>query len=247
MSIDQYTSAATLPIPLGARPDLSLLAARFSERRRVVIENVLEPVFAESLRQRMLEWEQWALVTIAGGRHRNFDSAQMDLLAPGQWVELEELVGAQAREGMQYLYERYPLLDPDYRHLPADPVVRRARDMLAAPAFVELMHAVTGSERIAFADAQMTRYRRGHFLTLHDDHAEGKNRIAAYVLSLTRDWPADYGGQLQFIGVDGRVDEVLIPRFNTLAVFEVPVPHLVSAVAPFVKASRLSITGWLRW
>lgn len=92
----------------------------------------------------------------------------------------------------------------------------------------------------------MTRYRRGHFLTLHDDLAEGKHRLAAYVLGLTPDWQADYGGQLQFLDHDGNVEEASIPGFNVLSVFKVPSLHQVTPVAAHVPHARLSITGWLR-
>jgi len=50
------------------------------------------------------------------------------------------------------------------------------------------MRDLTGEPRIALADVQLTRLRPGHFLTEHDDHAEGKNRSFAYVLNLTPAW-----------------------------------------------------------
>ncbi|MCX7556347.1 2OG-Fe(II) oxygenase [Xanthomonadaceae bacterium JHOS43] len=99
---------------------------------------------------------------------------------------------------------------------------------------------------IAFAVGQVARYRRGHFLTLHDDFAEGKHRLAAYVPGLTLDWGADCGGQLQFLDRHGEVEDVFIPGFNVLSVFKVPSLHLVTTVAPHVSHPRLSITGWLR-
>jgi Rps23 Pro-64 3,4-dihydroxylase Tpa1-like proline 4-hydroxylase len=36
------------------------------------------------------------------------------------------------------------------------------------------MRELTGEERIAMADMQVTRYRAGHFLTEHDDHEKGR-------------------------------------------------------------------------
>ena len=80
---------------------------------------------------------------------------------------------------------------------------------------------------------------------MHDDGgAEGAGRVTAYVLNMTPDWPADFGGQLQFADRLGRAEEVITPRINTLSLFAVPTPHLVSAVAPFVSGSRYAITGW---
>ena len=93
---------------------------------------------------------------------------------------------------------------------------------------------------------EATLYRPGHFLSWHDDsgHPEQHRRVA-YVLYLTRGWRADWGGQLQFIDAQGDVEEVWMPRFNSLALFLVPMPHLVTYVAPFATQPRFAITGWL--
>ena len=43
---------------------------------------------------------------------------------------------------------------------------------------------------------------------------------------------------------DGAVCETFTPSFNTLTVFRVPAPHVVSYVSPWVTGERLSVTGW---
>lgn len=242
-----YDPAAGTGALLAPRQDVDALAATFAQRRRVIVPDLLERGFADALHACLRDWREWALVTRVAGVHRNFDAAQMDMIDPAKRAELDALISVEARAGFQYLYERYPLADPDYTGVPSDPRALAMQHLLGSDAFVALARRVTGFAQIRFADGQMTRYRRGHYLTQHDDHADGKQRLAAYVLSLSRDWSADHGGQLQFIAADGGVDEVVMPRFNTLALFEVPVPHLVTSVAPFVQASRLSITGWLRY
>lgn len=108
------------------------------------------------------------------------------------------------------------------------------------------LRGVTGDERIAYVDAQATRYRAGHFLAAHTDAAEGKHRLYAYVLNLTPAWNTDWGGLLQFHSNDAHIAEAYAPRWNALNLFRVPQPHAVSYVPPFVEANRLSITGWLR-
>ncbi|WP_426039530.1 2OG-Fe(II) oxygenase family protein [Brevundimonas sp. DC300-4] len=92
----------------------------------------------------------------------------------------------------------------------------------------------------------MTRFRKGHFLTEHDDTAEGKNRLYAYVLGLTPGWRIDWGGLLAFHDAEGNVGEAFTPRFNTLNLLKVPAPHSVTQVALSAGADRVSITGWLR-
>ncbi len=74
----------------------------------------------------------------------------------------------------------------------------------------------------------------------------GKQRRAAYVLSLTPEWRAEWGGVLEFLDADGHIAEGYVPCFNALNVFLVPQLHHVSCVAAFAAAPRLSLTGWLR-
>ena len=111
--------------------------------------------------------------------------------------------------------------------------------------FIAFVRAVTGMSAIAFADAQATLYRPGDFLTAHDDTAAGKNRLAAYVLSMTPAWRADMGGILEFLDANGHVGGGYVPTFNALNLFRVPQVHCVSQVSLF-GALRYSVTGWFR-
>src|SRR5690606_1917921 len=95
-----------------------------------------------------------------------------------------------------------------------------------------VVRALTGLHDIAFADSQATRFSPGHFLTSHDDDVEGKQRRAAYVLSMTPQWRTDWGGILQFIDAEGHVSAGIMPKFNALNVFKVPQTHSVSFVTP---------------
>jgi Rps23 Pro-64 3,4-dihydroxylase Tpa1-like proline 4-hydroxylase len=105
---------------------------------------------------------------------------------------------------------------------------------------------LTGVRSINYVDSQATRYKPGHFLTLHDDDVREKNRIAAYVLNLTPRWSPDWGVILQFIDRDGHIAEGYTPTFNALNVFRMPQLHSVSCVVPYAQVGRNSITGWLR-
>ena len=48
------------------------------------------------------------------------------------------------------------------------------REILAAP-------------EITFLDAQITRFKAGHFLNRHNDDVQGKNRVAAFVINLSKE------------------------------------------------------------
>ena len=126
------------------------------------------------------------------------------------------------------------------------PVLATLFRAINAPPFLDAMRAVLDAPDIRFADGQLTRYRAGHFLTTHDDGIEGKNRVAAFVLTLSEGWQDDWGGVLEFSTRDGHDLARFVPRGNTLSLFKVPQPHEVTPVAPQVNAHRISVTGWLR-
>ena len=237
-------AAAAAHAVIAARADVDELRSEFVRDGRTVAFDALGADVAERWLQRITQWSEWALVTRVQGQHRSFDAAGMAVLPVDKRTEFDELVARGAREGFQYLFERYPLYDLGRSGRLTDPVLSDIFSFLRSPELLAFVRSVTGDERIAFADGQITRYRRGHFLTLHDDRAEGMRRVAAYVLNLTPQWSADFGGQLQFVGSDGQIRTSISPCFNALTLFSVPQSHLVSAVAPFVTASRYAITGW---
>ena len=150
-----------------------------------------------------------------------------------------------AREAFQFVYDSYMLgkaraegWDPD---LPLHAVL----DFFNSPDYLGFVRYLTGDDTITALNAQATRYRPGQFLTPHDDKHSGEGRRYAYVLNLSPRWKADWGGQLQFLDAEGNVIESLLPRWNTLSMFKVPQPHLVSLVSPWAGENRLAITGWM--
>lgn len=231
---------------LADRSDLGMLREQFDRLGRVRVHSVLQADFARELDACLREWRQWNLVTRLSARHRAFELEAFESLPERVRGELTQAVHAEARQGFQYLYERYPLHEASARSAIESPPLRELDALLRSTRFVQLLRDITGRAEIDFVDSQLTRYRPGHFLTAHDDHADGQGRIAAYVLSLTPAWSVDYGGLLQFIGADGDVEQAWTPGFNTLSVFGVPRAHAVSAVAPFAPAVRHSVTGWAR-
>jgi len=191
---------------------------------------------------------RWTLVTRLAGRHLDLDAQAMAQMPKAQREEFDVRVRAGAAQGFQYLYETYPLYDKWHGGVLGEeaPVFAELFGVLNSAAFLDPMREVLDAPDISFADAQLTRYRAGHFLTTHDDGVAGKNRVAAFVLTLTEGWQKDWGGALAFQAIDGRVIDSFVPRGNTLSLFKVPQPHEVTPVAKTVSAHRVSITGWLR-
>lgn len=211
---------------------------------RIQIQGLLTDSSAASLADEV-RGAPFQTVTTNSQGHVDLPRAWIDSLTPEQRRTFGEAMQESATERFQYLYDTYPLWDlGEAGKLP--PYWRGVLKFLNGEAFLDFARAVTGEARIAFADAQVTRYRRGCFLTGHTDEGKGKNRYYAYVLNLSPRWRIEWGGLLMFHGDDGHVDQALLPKFNSLSLLKVPQPHSVSQVSLFAGDDRLAITGWLR-
>jgi Rps23 Pro-64 3,4-dihydroxylase Tpa1-like proline 4-hydroxylase len=226
--------------------DLPDLSARFARSGRLQIEAVLHPEAAAALHDCLAHAVPWNMAYLdAQGQPTTLTPEQRTALGPAECTRIRAEVARRARQGYQFLYHAYHMVsaykagrDP---HLP----LGRVLEFLNSPEFLGPLRTITGAEDVVRADAQATCYVPGDFLRWHTDHDEHMGRRVAYVLGLSHDWQADWGGLLQFLGPDGAVTETLMPRFNTLSIFRVPTPHCVSMVAPWATTPRLSITGWL--
>jgi SM-20-related protein len=224
--------------------DTAVLAPAFAARRRLHIPNILQANGVEAVTA-VLEGEaRWKATVAAGGDFFELplDGDRAEDASKQAWLDDVRVDGMATR--MQYVFDTRRLGSEHEADAPdaADAVL----EFLNGESFLSFARAVTGDDRIDFVDGQASRYRPGHVLTTHSDLSAGKNRLYAYVLNLTREWRADWGGTLVFHGPDGHVVEGWIPAFNALNLFEVPMSHAVTQVTAFAMRPRLSITGWMR-
>jgi SM-20-related protein len=147
-----------------------------------------------------------------------------------------------ASAGFAFIHQSYGLQD-EYKRDPGGPAAV-VTEFLQSRAFLDFGQAVTGQE-VTGVRVQASKYRRGDFLTLHDDSHSKNKRVAAFTLGFTRGWRPDWGGQLLFHDARGDVTRGFIPRFNVLTLFTVPRAHSVAPVAAYAAVPRYSLTGWL--
>ena len=147
-----------------------------------------------------------------------------------------------AAGGFAFIHQSYGLQD-EYKRDPAGPAAA-ITEFLQSRAFLDFGQAVVGAE-VTGVRVQASKYRRGDFLTLHDDSHSKNRRVAAFTLGLTRGWRPDWGGQLLFHDAKGDVVRGFMPRFNVLTLFTVPRAHSVAPVAAYAAVPRYSLTGWL--
>ena len=223
--------------------DVDLWKTRLAARSRVQIPDFLQPGAAEALRDCLAHAVPWRVAersdNVAARTH-----GREGALDEAAYRDVLDAAYGNARTSFQFVYDSYMLgrarregWDPN---LPVHVVL----DFLNSPEFIAFAQYLTGDASINEVNAQATRYRHGQFLTPHDDKHSGEGRRYAYVINLTPQWKADWGGQLQFLDADGSVIETLLPRWNALSIFRVPQMHHVSLVAPWAGEDRLAITGW---
>lgn len=173
-------------------------------------------------------------------------AAVFDAQDPAEKARLIAMVHEEAAEGFQFIYDRLRLGLARTLGLPLPTPLNGLHALFNSPEWLNWARVLTGDDRIAYVDAQATRYLPGHFLNGHDDRHEDAGRLYAYVLNLTPRWRPEWGGLLAFTDEAGDVTQTFVPAFGTLNVFRVPQPHLVTQVADFAPEPRYSVTGWWR-
>lgn len=212
---------------------------------RVHVPGVLVEAAAKALYRDMLEAD-WRLVFRGQSDVYEIKPEDFDALPETNRADVIRMVHGRASTGFQYFHDVYRISDKYESGERRNGALAEAFAALNSPPVLDTLRRLTGDERIAYVDARATRFRDAHFLTTHDDEEPGKHRLYAYVLNLTPQWSVDWGGLLMFLAGDGHVSEAFTPCWNALNILKVPQPHAVSMVAPFARAPRYSITGWMR-
>ncbi|GAB3737641.1 2OG-Fe(II) oxygenase family protein [Luteimonas pelagia] len=203
---------------------------------RVQVRDFLQPDAAGALHDCLRDEVPW----------RVFERGRDDLPAePGSEADDAVLRAAQRRDDpFHFVYDRYLMVEALKSGRDPGLVLHAVVPFFNDPQFLQFARWMANDPKINMVGAQATRYRPGQFLRPHDDRHDDEGRRVAYVLNLSRDWQADWGGLLHFMDADGRVVDTFVPRFNSLSLFRVPVNHYVSLVAPWARTPRLAITGW---
>ncbi|MCR5875004.1 proline hydroxylase [Phenylobacterium sp. J426] len=105
-----------------------------------------------------------------------------------------------ASSGFSFIHRSYALQDEYARG--ADEPIARVTEFLQGREFLDFAGEIVG-EHVDGVRVQASHYRRGDFLTVHDDSHSRDDRIAAFTLGFTRGWRPDWGGQLLFHDAEG--------------------------------------------
>lgn len=211
-------------------------------RGRIQVRDFFAPHVADALHQ-ALRSVDWNLSYRDDKGDALLTGVQLRQLDVGQRTALSASIHGVAARGFQFSFLSHSLVQAALAGR-TDLLARFVRWM-ADDEFLAYMRRLTGIDGLNRLYAQATLYAPGSFLRVHDDQVEAEDRRIAYVLNLTRDWHADWGGLLHFCDEQKEVVDTFVPHFNSLSLFTVPQNHFVSYVAPFAKGERQAITGWL--
>ncbi len=226
--------------------DLGALTERFATDGMVQIEQALRPEVADVLHACLDTEVPWALAYRDASGPRKLWSDELVGMDETDRQALDDEIYRIARSEFQFRYDSFMMVTAYKEKRHPELVLHRVIEQINSQPWVEAFRTITGLSQIRRADAQATRYVAGHFLRRHNDMNEDDGRLCAYVINLSRDWQADWGGLLQILNGNGDVIRTLMPRFNTISLFRVPTEHCVSPVAPFANGARYAITGWFR-
>ncbi|MEA1941869.1 MAG: 2OG-Fe(II) oxygenase family protein [Pseudomonadota bacterium] len=245
--------ADTLQLRLNPALDAREWAEVYARTKLVRIPEVFEPELADQIEAVLARSLNWRMVfpeadPSAPGGERVTQLTQQDIAALGRQGMGAKIahVMERARDNYGYLYDAYPMIQAYTSGWDPGHPVHQLTEFLNSPEFLEFGKAVTGAPVVTKADAQATRYARGHFLTRHIDEGHDKERVAAYTLGFTRNWQPDWGGLLMLLDDELDITRAFLPRFNVLSIFDGRRIHAVSAVSPFAGGARHQITGWFR-
>ena len=201
---------------------------------------------AEALHAAVLAPDQPWVRTFLNPLGADIPVATLDASSPEDQAQVTQQAYAGATEGLQFLFDRLRLGPAREAGAATPQILFDLLDLFNTEPFLAFARRLTGDDRIAFSDGQVTRYLPGHFLNRHSDANPKTERLYAYVLNLSPGWRAEWGGLLQFLDEGGEITETFTPSFGALNVFAVPQMHAVSTVAPFAGGPRYSVTGWWR-
>ncbi|MBT7951122.1 MAG: hypothetical protein HN764_05830 [Gammaproteobacteria bacterium] len=212
---------------------------------RLQIKNFLTEDSAEMMHRWLLENKSWYLAYNDGDNFYESPMADIQQAPADQRKQMMNNIYQRATKQFQYLFIQYYItqaikLGEDEGH-----PMHQVHDWINEQSNLDFMRTLTGESAIQKADSYASCYSPGHFLTQHEDHHETHDRVAAYVISMTKTWDVNWGGHLAFYDELGNIEQAFIPSFNCLNIFLIPQRHAVQSVAPFAGANRISYLGWL--
>ncbi len=217
---------------------------QLSSAGRVLIREIIDPEVANEIRDCLKKTVSWSLAYQDGQGAIALDAEQYSALSEQAYHELQDEVTKRGQSAYSFMYDSYMMIPAYLQRRNPGLLLNQITEAVNSPPLIQSIRDFTGDQSIGRTIIQATRYRQGHFLTRHNDRHDGEDRRFAFVLGLTTDWQADFGGLTHFYDDDHQWQESLLPGFNQMLIFRVPVWHSVGMVTRLATQHRYSLTGW---
>lgn len=232
-------------LEIRAGHDWAALGETLRQQGRLQVQDFFTDETAEYLHKIHAENQDWYLAYNEGNNYYESSMQQLQALNTQQRQQFMNNIYARARSQFQYVFFQYYISQAiKLGEQPGHPMHEFHR-LMNSDSSLEVLRTLTGETAVREVDSYASNYAPGHFLTAHDDRHATHDRVAAYVVSMTKIWDKNWGGHLAFFDDAGNVTDAFIPSFNTLNIFLVPQMHAVQQVASFAGATRSSYLGWL--
>ena len=203
--------------------DPEALGRILQQERRLQVSDFFTPDTADYLYKVHIENKDWYLAYNEGSNFYESSIQQIQAVTPQQQQHFMNSIYARARTQFQYVFYQYYITQAiKLKEQPGHPM-HQFHEFMNGEEVLNLVRTLTGEKAIRKADSYASIYAPGHFLTAHDDRHDSHDRVAAYVVSMTKNWDKNWGGHLAFFDDAGNIIEALIPSFNTLNIFLVSV------------------------
>ncbi len=220
-----------------------VIRANLARDGRVLIRGFLQTDIAERLHDCLDNEVPWTLAYRSEGESRTLDADSYASLTDEQASTIYQAALNDAAQGYGFHYDSYMMIPAYLQKRDPGLLLHSVTEQVNSSAFLQSIRSLTGENRIERSIIQATRYQPGQFLCRHDDRHDEEDRLFAFVIGLSRSWRADLGGLTHFYDAEQIVDTV-VPDFNQMLIFRVPVYHSVGIVSPIAAQNRYCLTGW---
>jgi len=234
------------------------LKEKYLEKRYIQIKDFLREDVAELVHEGLKDvGERNLWYSVRMGNPRYFDRKRVK--------------GNYMPDNFNFSYERFPLknitiddlkkdsfryeqdnlkklrLNPEME-LPVEHPLRKLGDLLDSKEMHDLISFITKNPLSYYSVTLFaSRFMPCDYISLHSDSSyDGTStRRVAFVLNMTKNWLVHWGGNL--VVLDDSFENIIddyMPRFNSLILFDVPLPHAVLPVSVYAQSERFAITGW---
>lgn len=125
-----------------------------------------------------------------------------------------------------------------------NPALSQVFELMSSDRLMKAIQKITDLPVSSVETIFASRYVTGDFLDPHTDAAPGTSRQLAFVINLSKNWDAAWGGNLVIDHV-----HTITPAFANLVLFDVRGPgrlHYVSPVTDKTDETRVAVSGWLQ-